>query len=113
MSSKKGFTDTAEFFISGAEGHQEEKNTEKSHENIELEKVEQEAGKEKAPKNLKKINGYVIDPKYYKETKSQRVQILARPSTMQQIKKLAKKKKVSTNELINTILESYLESIKE
>lgn len=113
MSSKKGFTGTAEFFISGAEGQKAEKEVEKINENTKLEKAVQEEAKEEAPKNLKKINGYVIDPKYYKETKSQRVQILARPSTMQEIKKLAKKRKVSTNEMINTILESYLESIKE
>ena len=73
----------------------------------------EEEGREEAPKNLKKIKGYVIDPKYYRETKSQRVQILARPSTVAEIKKLAKKKKISTNELINTILESYLEHEKE
>ena len=75
--------------------------------------VQQEEGREEAPKNLKKIKGYVIDPKYYRETKSQRVQILARPSTVAEIKKIAKKKKISTNELINTILESYLEHEKE
>lgn len=75
--------------------------------------VQQEEGREEAPKNLKKIKGYVIDPKYYRETKSQRVQILARPSTVAEIKKIAKKKKISTNELINIILESYLEHEKE
>ena len=73
----------------------------------------EEEGREEAPKNLKKIKGYVIDPKYYRETKSQRVQILARPSTVAEIKKIAKKKKISTNELINIILESYLEHEKE
>ena len=111
--SKKEFKGTAEFFISGAEGHQEEKSSEKLYENVDFQKELEESQKEKAPSNLKKIKGYVIDPKYYRETKSQRVQILARPSTVAEIKKLAKKKKISTNELINTILESYLEHEKE
>ena len=72
-----------------------------------------EEGREEAPKNLKKIKGYVIDPRYYKETKSQRVQSLVRPSTMAEIKKRAKKKKISTNEMVNIIFEYYLENVKE
>lgn len=100
--SKKEFKGTAEFFISGAEGHQEEKKIEL---NTDLEKTP----KEEAPKELKKVKGYVIDPKYYIETKSQRVQILLRPSTLKEVKKVAKKEKTSMNEIINRAIEKYLE----
>ena len=107
--SKKEFKGTAEFFISGAEGHQEEKSSEKLYENVDFQKELEESQKEKAPSNLKKIKGYVIDPKYYMETKSQRVQILLRPSTLKEVKKVAKKEKTSMNEIINRAIEKYLE----
>lgn len=102
MSKKEFKGATANFFISGAEEHQEEKKTEL---NTDLEKTP----KEEAPKELKKVKGYVIDPKYYIETKSQRVQILLRPSTLKEVKKLAKKEKTSMNEIINRAVEKYLE----
>ena len=53
------------------------------------------------------MSKYKLNPLYV-ETKNQRVQCLIRPSTMQQIKKLAKKKEISTNEMINRILEDYI-----
>lgn len=103
----KNFTkDATKFFVSETE-NEEIKETLK--EEVE-EKVEE---RETAPKNLKKIKGYVIDPKYYRETKSHRLQILARPSTVAELKKRAKKLKLSTNELVNNIIESYLDGVKE
>lgn len=84
----------------------------------EIEKKEVEEGTPENPEILKELKtgkvpkGYKVNPLYI-ETKSQRVQILARPSTMQQIKKIAKKNKISMNELINRILEEYIEEIGE
>lgn len=50
---------------------------------------------------------YKINPLFL-ETKSQRVQILARPSTMKKIKQTAKENKKSINDMINRILEDYI-----
>lgn len=51
-------------------------------------------------------------PKGYrlvKEGKSERVQLLVRPSTKEALKRMASAEGVSVNELINTALEEYLE----
>ena len=113
MSGKKDFTkDIPIMALMGERVKEEER--EKEMEAAEKEKkVEEIEEKKEAPKNLKKIKGYVIDPKYYMETKSQRVQMLVRPSTMEKIKKLAKKQKTSNNELLNRIIEEYLSNIGE
>lgn len=107
--SKKEFTNVANYFFSNTDGNQEKKEEEKLYENVELGKEFEKSQKEEAPKNLKKIKGYVVDPKYYMETKSQRVQILLRPSTLKEVKKVAKKEKTSMNEIINRAIEKYLE----
>ena len=55
--------------------------------------------------------GFVV-PKGYrleKETKSVRLQLLVRPGTKEAIKDLAAQQGLSMNDLINTILEEYLE----
>ena len=41
------------------------------------------------------------------ETKSKRLNLLIKPSTHQKISKIAVMKRVSTNELINSVLEEY------
>lgn len=55
--------------------------------------------------------GFVV-PKGYrleKETKSVRLQLLVRPGTKDAIKDLAEQQGLSMNDLVNTILEEYLE----
>ena len=55
--------------------------------------------------------GFVV-PKGYrleKETKSVRLQLLVRPGTKEAIKDLAEQQGLSMNDLVNTILEEYLE----
>lgn len=54
--------------------------------------------------------GYKLNPKYI-ETKSKRVQLLTKPSTHEKLKAVANNNNVSVNELINNILESYINSI--
>lgn len=51
--------------------------------------------------------GYKLNPKYV-ETKSKRVQLLIRPSTHGKLKNIAISNNISVNELINNILESYV-----
>ncbi len=53
-----------------------------------------------------------VIPKGYKlvkETKSQRLQLLVRPTIKESLKELAGKKNISVNDLSNTIFEEYLE----
>jgi len=54
----------------------------------------------------------VVIPKGYRlapEHKSQRVQLLIKPSTKDAIKEIAEAQGLSMNELINIILEAYIE----
>lgn len=80
---------TAELFISAAEGQQPEP---------------QQEGKAAAftvPK------GYRLE----KEYKSERMQLLVRPTTKETLKKAAAAKGVSMNDLVNTILDEYAEKL--
>lgn len=45
------------------------------------------------------------------ENKSKRLQLLVKPSTVKRLDTLSKRSKTSRNELINQILENYLERI--
>lgn len=48
------------------------------------------------------------DLRYYGETKSRRLQVLIRPSTLDSLKKIAKRKQTSVNDLINILLEEAI-----
>lgn len=56
--------------------------------------------------------GYKLNSLYI-ETKTKKLQLLARPSTIKEVQRIAKKNKVSTNEMINRILEDYIYKKKE
>ena len=65
----------------------------------------------KAPKQDEQPEGVII-PKGYrlvKEMKTERVQLLVRPTTKEQIKKEAAEKGISLNDLVNQILEDHIE----
>ncbi len=66
-----------------------------------LTKAEPEPEPEKVPEAPK---GY----KLIRESKSDRTQILLRPSTKRNLKAVARERDMSLNELINTVLEKYL-----
>ena len=53
--------------------------------------------------------GYQVIPEYKKE----RLQLLLKPSTKEDLKKIAQKDKISVNELINRILEDYIKGREE
>ncbi len=90
MATKKDFKKpTAELFLSSAE----------------------EPAKE-IPKKEEPATPEIVIPKGYRlapETKSQRLQLLLKPSTKETIKEIAFSKGFSVNELINVILEEYIE----
>lgn len=56
---------------------------------------------EKAPATVEK--GYQIIPEY----KTERLQLLLKPSTKKDLKRIAERDRISVNELINKILEDY------
>lgn len=63
------------------------------------------------PKQVEQETGAAI-PKGYKlvkENKSDRIHLLIRPTLKEDIKKEAAAQKVSVNDLINNVLEEYLE----
>lgn len=66
-------------------------------------------GEEKKEKIMDPVvpEGYKISPEFI-ELKSKRVQLLVQPSTIDAVKKIAKKNKVSVNEMINIILKEYI-----
>ena len=63
-------------------------------------------------KTSKVPKGYKLNSLYI-ETKTKKLQLLARPSTIKEVQRIAKKNKVSTNEMINRILEDYIYKKKE
>lgn len=79
---KKNFKSPAELFISEAQ---------------------KDPGKE-APEAVEIPKGYILA----KENKSERLQLLIRPTLKQGIKKAAELEGVSANNLINDIIEEYL-----
>ncbi len=62
--------------------------------------------KTEVPKGIKNNPEYI-------ETKSKRVQLLMQPSTVEGIKKIAKKKKTSMNDLINFIVKDFVKNFGE
>ena len=90
MAAKKTFTkSTTDLFLSTA-----------------ADQKEQERKKaEEALIDLPLPRGY----KVIRESKSVRQQVLLRPSTRQALRDEAKRKGISTNELLNSILEKHLE----
>ena len=56
--------------------------------------------------------GYKINP-YYIEKKSQRVQLVMKPSIYKRSQKAAKKQKISFNELVHQVLETYLNEFEK
>lgn len=89
MAAKKDFKkNPAEMFISTAAEPQEEIKTEPA-----------------TTEGLTIPKGYRLAPEY----KSQRLQLLVKPSTKDAIKGLATAKGFSVNEFINMILEEYIE----
>lgn len=64
------------------------------------------AAKRTTPGNPPK--GYKVNPEYI-ELKSQRFNLLMQPTVLKRVKKLAKSRKLSTNETINQIIIEYLE----
>lgn len=67
---------------------------------------EQEARQEDLGENKPRL-GYKIG--YIPENKTERMQLLVKPSIKKAIKELSAKRELSMNELINQIFEEYLE----
>jgi len=65
-----------------------------------------------APDTLTPPEGYKINP-YYIEKKSQRVQLVMKPSIYKRSQKAAKKQKISFNELVHQALETYLNEFEK
>lgn len=88
MASKKSFRDTlenpAELFITKP-----------------AEKPAETVAPAKAPE------GYHLNPLYI-ENKSRRLQLLAKPSTVEKLRARAKRENTSVNDIVNTILEEAL-----
>lgn len=63
------------------------------------------AKKEEPAQELIPPAGYVLK----RESKSERMQLLVRPTTKQALKKLADDKGISVNDLANTIFDEYIE----
>lgn len=61
----------------------------------------------KPERTNKAPEGYKLDPKYV-EVKSQRVQLVLKPSVFKALKKYCKTNKVSVNEYVGTLLEEQL-----
>jgi hypothetical protein len=98
---KKSFKTAAENFISGAEEEPRE----------EPKKAPAKKAQAKKPKEEQTAPAVSI-PKGYrleKELKSERLQLLIRPTTKQALKDKAAKEGVSVNDLINRILDDYTE----
>lgn len=91
MAKKEFKTNPAMQFISAPE---EEKATPKK-----------TAKKEEPATALTAPAGYVLK----RESKSERMQLLVRPTTKQALKKLADDKGISVNDLANTIFDEYIE----
>ena len=90
MATKKNFkTNAAELFISAAEDQQEAPS-----------RSEQET-----PAGVTIPKGY----KLVKENKSERMQLLVRPTIKEAVKKEAEAQGLSMNDLVNNIFEEYLE----
>lgn len=88
---KKSFTSNPALqFISEADTEQEAEQTQPV--------LEAEELQEKPPK------GYKLNPVYL-EVKSQRLQLVMRPSLVKKVKKAAKKQKLSVNEYVHRVLE--------
>lgn len=89
---KKSFKSAAELFLSATE-------------------IEPEAPKPETPKQEKKAAGVNV-PKGYKlvkENKSERMQLLIRPTIKESIRNIAAAQGLSMNDLINNIFEEYIE----
>ena len=86
---------TAELFISAADPGQK---TPRKTTGTKRKTVKKETPQE-VPKGYKLV----------KENKSERLQLLVRPYAKEEIKKLAKAQGISVNDLINGILEDYIE----
>lgn len=98
---KKNFLTAAENFISGAE--------------LQKPIIEEVEPEKPTPKRKKKAPAITI-PKGYrleKELKSERLQLLIRPTTKQALKERAAKEGISVNDLINRVLEEYTEAHPE
>lgn len=89
---KKNFKNPAEMFLSGAE---DKKSTSQA--------KEQDAPGVDVPKGYKLV----------KETKSERMQLLVRPTLKDTIKKEADRQGLSMNDLVNDIFEEYIERISK
>lgn len=110
----KNFKDKtpAEILISGiAEGNSTQVEVKESvEETVSVEQEENPKAEElKKAKTSRVPKGYKLNNLYI-ETKSKKLQVLARPSTIKEIQKIAKKNKLSTNELINRILDEFVEN---
>lgn len=96
----KSFKTTAENFISVADTQPLEERQE------EPEKApEKKAQEEQTAPAVNIPKGYRLE----KELKSERLQLLIRPTTKQALKDKATKEGVSVNDLINSILDEYTE----
>ena len=100
MGSKKTFASAAEIFISNA-GSQEQEQTPKE---APAQKKKKE-DKPVAPSTPKIPAGYKLVP----ETKSERTQLLFRPTTKDTLREIAAARGISLNDLVNQILEEYIE----
>lgn len=103
---KKDFKSPANFFITEPE-EENEKATEKKTAPKRATKQKPAAKKTKEKIDIKDAvvpDGYRL----VKEVKSERMQLLVRPTLKKELKKAAKAKKVSTNDLVNQIFEEYL-----
>lgn len=81
---KKNFKNPAELFISD---------------------LQKEEPKPEEPKGFNIPKGY----KLAKENKTERMQLLIRPATKEGLKKAAKEENISVNELVNNILDEFIE----
>ena len=86
--------DTTEFFLSSGQDA------------VELDPV-QPAKEKTDPEGVQIPDGY----KLVKETKSKRMQLLVRKSTLEALQKAAAREHISVNELANRIFEEYIEKV--
>lgn len=70
------------------------------------------AQQEEPPLKERPPEGFKLNPKYI-ETKSERLQLLIQPTVKAKLKEAAQRERTSVNDLINRILEKYLEDNDE
>lgn len=82
---------------------------------ISKESIEKADGDQTVPettKSGKPPKGYKLNPLYV-ETKSRRLQLLVQPSLHEKLKTKANENGMSLNELVNTILQDFLDASEE